>query len=665
MGYRPGRSTPTHNLRPNHDEWTPPCLIFADTETATTDRGERHIHTLRLWSARLIQRRTAWSKPPCDVWADGTTADQLADQIEQWTVGRETVWFVCHNLGFDLVTTRLPLILSRRGWQITAAALTKRSPFIRLSRGRKRIVMVDSTSWLPSALEAIGIKIGISKPPLPSPDDDQTAWSHRCRQDVRILSEAMIQLLDWWDRNRAGHFSITGPQCGWNFYRHTPATFRPVIVTDPEQIKFDRRAIYGGRRQIWRAGDLTDGPYIDFDFHAAYCQIAATEYLPQKRMLHFDSLPLDHQWLDRPTLGIIAEVVIRTDRARFPVRLHNRNWYPTGRFHTVLAGPEIAAARELGCLESIGPGYLHRLTHHMAPWAEHCLALTDGVAADAPPAVQIAAKAWGRSVIGKWAAHSSQRYKLGPAPTLGWGWQDGRDRVSGGSGGILDLAGTRYWVDSGMDSDNAYPAVLAYVESAVRVRLSDMIDALGDDTMIQCDTDGIIIDPKPLTRPGPSLRLTPGPARAYRLATDELQDGLSGLTTPLVGRVKNRYEQLTVIGPQHYVSEGMARLSGIPGNAVRTGKAEWSYTIWPGLDWQASHGDPAGFVTRDQTARLTTEHVTGWRLTDGRIIPPTMTISDDGRNRIVGWKDTIGREDDHILDGRQRVELDRAGRLLR
>jgi hypothetical protein len=161
---------PVHYLRPNDKVWTPPAVIFLDTETRVIPDKVPETLALRLWDAHYLDRRQSKGKPIRDEWAAGETAAQLVDWIEQVTKGRETVWLYCHNLSFDLITTRLPMRLAERGWFVSDASIGGKSPWMRLGLGKRRLGLFDSGSWLPMPLEEVGKRIGVIKPPLP-PDD--------------------------------------------------------------------------------------------------------------------------------------------------------------------------------------------------------------------------------------------------------------------------------------------------------------------------------------------------------------------------------------------------------------------------------------------------------------------------------------------------------------
>lgn len=653
---------PVHYLRPNHAEWGPATVAVLDTETRTTTVGDDDVLTLRLWDMSVVDRVAPRSGQPREDDYTGSTTDELVAAVNAMVRGRSTVWLFAHNLSFDLVTTRLPLILAADGWEISDAAVGGKAPWLRMVKGSHRLTIVDSWSWLPTSVDDLGHRLRVPKLPLPTDADDLSTWHARCRRDVRIVLLAVCELIDWWDRNKLGRWTISGPATGWNAMRHTATPQRLTINPDPDGLAFDRRAIYGGRRNVWRVGTLRNGPFLELDFQSAYPSIAADVPLPIARKSAFDSLPVDDWRVDHDRYGIIAECVINTPVPRFPVKHDKVTWYPTGRFATVLAGPDIAEARRLGCLESIGRGYVHKLGVALMPWARWCIATQRGEHPDAPPTARIACKAWGRSVIGKFAAHSFDKIELGHAPTLGWSFEEGFDHDSQSRGGMVDLAGRRWWVAASGDSENAYPAVLAWVESSVRIRLSRVIEAIGPRAVVQCDTDGLIVNERIIGTRAAGGHLIAPDGMPDKARTAWVLNCLDPVCAPLTLRIKRTSAHVSVLGPQHMDVGGQRRLSGIGKDAQSDDGVTYTGKTWPKLQWQMRNGNAAGYVRPTITSVLKGPYVNGWVTTSGHVLPAHMCIDATGRNIMQMWSATPGRRaTDKLTDGQHRT-LDRLWR---
>lgn len=630
------REVPVHYLRANHTDWTPPVLMALDTETKPL-AGERDVQGLRCWSASVVDRpdgTTAW-----DTRKDGQGTDvrSLAQWIDGASRGRPTIWCYAHNLAFDLSVTRLPMALGELGWSVSDFAVDGRAPWMRLGKGRSRLTLSDSWSWIPRALEAIAVEVGITKPALPDDADSLDDWMTRCAADTSILLTAMSQLMDWWARTERGRWTVTGAASGWNAFRHTPTPLKVLVDPDPDGVAFDRTAIYGGKRYVNRVGKLAPGSYLEVDFARAYTTVARDLPLPSARCNPFPSLALDDPRIESDRWGIIAEVEIDTRVPRFPKRDAGRIWYPVGHFRTTLASPEIAEARRLGCLVSIGPGRTYKLAPHMSPWARWCLDIVDGRDETAPSVARLVAKQWGRSVIGKWAQRQFTRVELGPAPTLGWGYEDAWNAGAHCRASLVDIGGQRYMCYPDGDGDNAFPAILAFVESHVRARLNRAIDAIGSTSFVQCDTDGILLGASDLIN---RIRRDETRIAAREHGNDlvtAILEKISELTAPLDLRLKSTYKRVEVIGPQHVKLDSTRRFSGIPGKATELADGKLGAFTWPKLAYQMAHGDPRGYVREYQRYSVPRNLASGWVTTDGRVLPVEYATDASGAAVALPW----------------------------
>lgn len=675
-------TTTVHYLASNDSTWTPSALITLDTET-TVIQTYPEVQGLRCWHVRADYRAGARRLAGEHVEGGGSTAEDLTMRVDRWARRWSETWLYCHNLNFDLSVTRLPLLLSARGWVVGDMAVDGAAPWMIMHRDQCKLVIADSHAIWPVPLAELAHVTGIVKPPLPA-GDDTAAWVARCAADTLILHTALLETMDYHDRHELGRWAITGAGTGWNTMRHLqhartskkaraarvsqglpgvdPAAQPIVVNPDPDGLSHDRLAVYGGRRQTWRHGQLPTGIYQEWDFERAYQTVMAQFALPRKRGRWFDSLPVDSRLVDDPThhWGIIAECEITTDTPRWPCRINvtpaplppgsehdltgmpadskTRVFYPVGTFRTVLAGPDIAEARRAGALKAIRHGQVHQLGYAIRPWATWSLTAQDDP--QTPPAVTMALKHQGRAVAGKWAQRSWSKTVIGAATTYGWSYTDAYVPAAKTRGAIIDMAGTKFLAVPDQDGSNAYPAVLAWIESHVRVLLGRVIDVLRPAGMVQCDTDGLIIDTATMPQAGPAAGtaathpLTGGGGAAATIAACQ------SLTGPLRLRAKTEYRNLEVTGPQHLVLDGRKRWSGVPGSAQRQADGSYQAWTWPKLAWQMSHGDARGYTRVVQTYRLANSYAPGWLLQDGTVVAPECRLTDDGTTALVPFAES-------------------------
>lgn len=586
-------------------ERSPHRVLIVDTETRPVSELDRNHQTLRLWSARLARRHGIDPHKPREEWHRGTTAGELAELVDGLARSDAALWLFTHNLNFDLAVTALPVELTDRGWRMTEGALTTDSPWCRLARGTRRLAVANSWSYLPASVETIGELIGLPKLDLPAWADDDAAWWDRCDRDVQIVAQAMDSLMDWWDAGRFGNWSITGPATGWNSYRHRLGRKQILVDPDPDARELEARAITGGRRDVWRLGRMRKGLYADLDMATAHLVVMSERPLPVRRLRRFDAMALDDHHLEAARMDVLAECTIDTRSPRYPWDSGAGVFYPVGRFRTVLAGPELREARRRGELVSIGPGYVYILADHMTDWARWVAGLLAVENPDVPPAVRLIAKHWSRCVPGKWAGHTSEVIDRSPDPRPGWhverGWVSaGRRRAD-----YLRIGGETWTIVRDMWADDAFPAILAWIQAHTRVAVNRLLDTLGP-AALSVNTDGVLVDVHNLmARMDPLGAWDKEPARRQLAMLARLCVGWETTTAPFTVRVKGAWDRVKVISPQHAILGTERRLSGVPARALALGGGRYRFTQWPKLRVQLQREGATGYTTRQATADLT------------------------------------------------------------
>lgn len=627
----------THWLRGNASEWTPSRVIFLDTETRSTSQTSRQTLGLRLWVGGVVQRSCDTPAVSGVRTAHGRDRLSLAKWIDGATVGHQTTWLYAHNLGFDLTVSRLPDFLNRLGWTMSAWNFAGRNVGGRMVKRSKRLTLADSVSLLPHSLDEVGRRLGRPKQPLPAPGAPDEVWLDYCTNDVLILAQAVLELMDWWDRERLGHWAQSGPGCGWNSMRHHPEAGKVLIDTDTVGMSEDRKAIRGGRRDVTRVGEIPGGPFALVDFQNAYLTVAATQLLPVKRLGFFDDISQVLTGPHAQSLGCICECVVETDTPRYPYRTDKGVFYPTGRFKTVLCSPEIDDAAARGHLVSMGPGWLHHLGHPLRGWAQWCLGSLEAGNDTVPPVAKLMVKQWGRSVIGKFAARSSTQLDLGPALWPGWHLERGTWGPEHAPAADVHIGGRHWWYRMNQEGDNAYPGLLAWVESCVRVALGRMLDELGDDGWVCCDTDGAVLDLSK-ARSWLARRSWPlGRIRGPLPVAEAVCAALAPVTAPLVPRVKLISKTLTVSGPQHYAGDSFERAAGRPGKIEKDEDGSLHFWRWPKVAWQMAEGSKDGFVRVEAQWTHPSQLAHRWVLADGTTVPVRAQLDGDGGSRLLPW----------------------------
>lgn len=652
-----GRAVPPHWIRPNESQWTPRRIICLDTESqqVRTERG--YLHTFRLASATFDRRDGSPHPQTPEREAAFTDAPQeLVDWIVARTVKSHVTYLYAHNLGFDAAVGGIVTGLMDRGWKVTTMSSVHRGVWARLQHDGRSLVLADSSSILPASLAEVGRLLGLEKPqrstdplpavdpmwagtawaklPLPADDDGQEVWLERCRRDAAILREAVLGLMDWWDAEGLGHWSPTGPGCGWAALRHRFYTHPILAHRDPEATKMERAANHGGRREIYFRGQLPRGRYPYLDFSAQYATICSDTDLPIRFLRTYSNIDVE-AYARRPrNTGLIARVEVTTSEPLVPVRTDTGTVYPTGTFRTTLASPEIDLLLAKGAQVRIMRGAYYQLGPALAAWGRWVL---DRLRADPPdirPVCRLALRGWSRSVVGKFAQQRRDRTKIGDTGPGIFSARQFIDNASGAKGTIMELGGEVFENVVGGEPDNAAPAVAAWVASEARVRLWEAMEAAGRKNVLWCDTDGMILNGRSSPDPKQAQPAKKGRRPAPFLRTDWWMP--KGWRRRVRGdlRVKTIYQKVTLWLPGEWEGDGKPIVKGLPVKSVQTGPRRFSTELWPGLFWQLEHHGGTAFETWVRDFHLKRDYLAGQVLASGRIEPHVMVL-DKATNRIL------------------------------
>lgn len=621
---------------PRNDAVYTPALVMAfDTETRRQQTAQGETHTMRLWTAAIHTRRAQKTLTPAWDTASGYLGADLAAQMARWMRSAPSLWVYAHNLGYDLPVSGLVGHLAVLGWAVSECSSDPAYVWLVMRKGKQSITISDLYHLLPMRLADIGSLCGQYKMPMPKEDAPDADWFAYCQNDTDIVLAAVLILMQHWDDYALGKWRMTGASCGFATMRHTHDGARMVLFDDPEGSALDRSAIYGGRRHAWRHGQLPHGRYVNLDITAAYATAGAMWNLPHKRGGTFQRLALDDRRVWRPEVCVIAECEVETDRPVFPVRAAGGIAYPVGRFRTVLAGPEIEYARQLGMLRSIGAGQFHLLGQGMRSFFSRVLDWGRPGVAPIDPVAAAMWKQFGRGVVGKFAQRGYVTEQTNLLTDKDWFYEQAYDLQAQRSYWLVHRAGRieKRWQEG--DSRNAYPAVTAVVESLVRVALDRVICAAGPDAPVLCDTDGLWLDMS---------------AQADLAACADA-------AAPFGVKTKDETQQLEIAGPQSYDWAQGHRHAGRPRNMQRTGPDTWAGDVFPGLAWQMAHGKAGEYHLVAHQWHQEASTVRAWVLDSGHVAPLEVTSSPGQPVIVTPWPQTRWAASGACLGPAQHADL--------
>lgn len=566
-----------HYLRRNHRCDLPRRLVILDTETIPEAREGVEHHRLRCLASSRDRLGPDGRPVEATEWWEGTDPEAFWWWVTHAEAKAPKTYLYAHNVQFDLLAAGAFTHLPDLGWRLEHWNIGGRSDWFWWRRGKASMVCANSVSWLPMSVETLGGAVDVPKLPMPDAPASDEEWAAYCAQDVAVVRAAMLRVIQWVADEDLGSWRYTPAAQGFAAWRHRFLRMRPYVHGSPQAHRLERLAYHAGRCEAYRLGAQVEGEWWEMDFQNAYPALCATHPVPAE-LVEVRGDMTTPRYLGRPEgVGVIGEVTITTERPVVPVRTDVGTVWPTGRFRTWLPGPEIDLALEAGATVEWGQTAVYTMAPILADFARWILDRLEGPDAIADPIIRGVVKRWGQSFVGRLGARRRGWERLSEDEEAGAGVEYVIDAETGEMARTCRLAGA-WWreVDMG-EGENAITAIAAWVTSLARVRMAEVIDLAGRETVAYLDTDGVIVDA----------------AGRRRLERAMAAGRLPGL------RVKREIRRLRVWGPGAYEVDGAPRVKGLPSRARPLKGGGWSGERWQGVLESVQAGD----VTRPLVER--------------------------------------------------------------
>lgn len=559
---------PPHWIRPNHATRSPHCWVYLDTESAPVESPGGAVQR---WTLGVTchdhqgRERGVWRDPE---WAVHETPGELWRWIDARAVPRGRTVVIAHNLAFDLRISRAFSELPALGWALDRIRLDGDGCTARWRRGAQTLQMIDTLTWVPAPLAALGMDVGIDKAPLPAWAADRSEWEQRCLTDVLILQAVWRRIVGFVWREELGSWQPTGAGQAWAGWRHRFYDVPVLAAQEPELVAMERRACWGGRAEAWRWGRQQGGPFTEWDLEAAYLRIMRECDLPG-RWVGRRRNPSDSELVGLAgRFALCSHVKVTTEIPVVPAEVDGGIVWPVGTFTTTLWEPELELALAHAESVEVVETNLYERAPVLRSFANWLWPMVVEDPAGVDPVVRRVAKHWSRAIVGRFGVTYPVWQVLGDA--LGDDVTCSRwiDADTGERGRLLCVGGRSYLQLGREDGENAVPAIMGWIMAECRRRLWVAMEAAGLDNVVHVDTDGLLVT-----------------ARGdWHLARAHV-DGL---------RRKKRYRKVEVFGPRQLLLGGELRASGVPRRAQRVGPRSWVGEVWPSLGQSIAEGDPEG-----------------------------------------------------------------------
>ena len=573
--------------------------VFVDVESWVLDpRQGWSEHRFRLGWAQYWRRRdgdgkdkTEWQKirDPASFWAWCTSKARSKQKLR----------VIAHNVSYDFLVldgfTHLPAL----GWTLAGFLLQPGCTVLRWQQDHRRLDVVDSANWLKAPLATWGDLAGFPKldvNPLQASDQELDPYCHR---DVELLS----RLVGWWyrypDHHDTGDFRVTLPAQAFQCYRHRFMDGKVHIHKNEGVSALEREGYHGGRVECFKAGEWQNDLFYKLDVNSMYPFAMWAWPMPCALEGHTDHGSVDllaHQLESR---AVVARVQLDCDLPYYPYRSDNGIVYPTGRFETVLTTPELKLALEHGWVKAVKEMAWYRQEFIFREYVEYWYKQKDRYKKQGLMLHYQLAKGFLNYLYGKFGQRSRITERIGDCDPRAFGVTPLYDSNTQEWFTIYQVGGGVFQETIGGESRYSFPAISAHVTAYARLYLYKLIEAVGRDRVLYCDTDSVIVDSEGYKGIAPWL----GSRQLGRLKVERVA----------------RY--VNIRAPKDYQMDGHVVLKGVRRDAEWQGEHQVTQTLFPSIKGTLRLSEEAVYRTQTAIKRLQRVIRSGVRLDDNTIDP--------------------------------------------
>lgn len=571
-----------HLIKATQTSVVPTRVVALDTESVRTKEAGFDVQRWRLGAtaaAHFDSHSEKWSRPRLIRHA---TPESLWMAVAGEARPEQRTIVIAHNLSYDLRISRGLELTSAMGFVPDKLIVSPTHVGMDLVLDDRKLILVDTTTVLPSSLEVIAKVLGRHKPELPSDDDSEETWYERCEADASILLEAYVVVLDLLRLGDLGCWARTGSGIGWNTYRRNHCQDKVLVHDNVELLDLEHAAAYGGRCEAWRHGRPGGGPFTEWDHELAYANVLADETLPAYLIDHVAGLTMAHIERRYPTTRYLCRATVDQGLPILPSTDEHGIFWPIGRLEGWWWECELMAAQAEGARVVLHEAWRYRGAPWLATWASFVLDCCSHATTPADAIAAMCAKHWQRAVVGRTAMRYRDWEMTGPALMDGVQFMPLVDLDTGQRGAGFDISGRHYEAWDRIWGEQSVPQLHSAVLAHTRLRLWQAMRTAGLDHVVYCDTDALITDVLGTHR--------------LKVATDR---GELGSLRP-----KAQMRSLTVHAPRYVTSPNYTRVAGLPKRRRQVGRNTFVAETWESIVVSLQRNDPGTVRTYEQVSEM-------------------------------------------------------------
>jgi len=592
-------------LRKNHATGIPQRVLYLDTETNQNKETPYNYHSMKLaWtcSARYNQSGIVQNEQ----WRFWLNKASMWDYIERLAVDKSTLTVFAHNVFFDLQASEFFNIFPEKGWIHDFFYERGLTYILVIKKDDRRINFLSTTNFFDLKLKAIGEMIGLEKLGVDFEKATLDELTIYCRRDVEIIKKTVEHYFSLIIKHDLGQFSKTRASQAFRAYRHKFMNNKIYIHDNDEVKELERRAYYGGRVECFEYGKVKNGPFVTLDINSMYPFVMSYLRLPCQLIEYKKGLAVEDLTNRLDSFACVADVILDTDIPVYPVRKNNKLIFPIGEIATSLCSPELKFALAHGHVKHVLSAATYHQEQLFTDYIKYFYDLKEHYKRGKQPAMTWFVKYFLVSLYGKFGQRRIIMEECEDHTGIGYERLLVYDQLKGVF--LHEYKLFNKWIaEVGIEEHTkSFSAIAAHVTSEARLVLWRIIEDIGVDHVLYCDTDSIKIRKC-------DFKNISWPVNDYKLGALKLE---------------KEDKRLELWGAKSYITESKRVIKGVPVTAKMIDKFHYEYYTWYKQMTHMNLKESKRFITRKTLKAVIPSYDKGTITPNGKILPFRLSLAD-------------------------------------
>ncbi|NVM22323.1 MAG: hypothetical protein HWN68_11155 [Desulfobacterales bacterium] len=538
-------------------------MIYLDTETKKITECGIEKHRMNVAWTCYVERRGG-DRSDTEIWKFWEGTYPFCEYLDSLAKQKTALWVFGHNVFFDFQASDFFYYFTKWGWLLDFVFEKGKIYILVIHKDRRTIRCVSTTNYFDTSLKELGKVVGLEKLDVDFETSSREELITYCRRDVEIIKLAMERYYEFIKIYDLGRFSLTRASQAFNAYRHRFMDTKIYIHTNERAVELERKAYMGGRVECFRFGEQGGGPFVSLDINSMFPYIMKNVPLPVRLVDYRKNPPLDIVTDGLKKYLMIAHVSLDTGTPLYAVYRSGKVVFPTGRFKAYVCTPLLTEAMSGGHLVDIHELSAYEPGSLFGSYVDFFYALKTRYKQEANPIYERMAKIFLNSLYGKFAQWKPKVEEKEDLTCDGYWRVESIDLVTGDNEIEYKLFNKIIRLSGREVGKNSLVAIAAHITEWARFILWSIIEEIGIDKVLYCDTDSIKM-------PNRYIPFVKYPIDPYRLGAL---------------RVESEFEYFNICGAKSYITEHERRLKGVPLKAEEVDEWVFQYSHFPR---QATH----------------------------------------------------------------------------